>query len=141
MKRRRQTAGDARRSFDPTPRETEILQVLWELGPSTVRVVHAELAAREGNESILRTTVLKHMQIMLEKGLVSRDDSASPQLYAAALERPDGERQMVDGFVRRVFDGSASRLILRALDTEELSEGELEEIRRLLDEHAGRGEG
>lgn len=81
------------------------------------------------------------MQIMLEKGLVSRDASASPQLYAAALERPDGERQMVDGFVRRVFDGSASRLILRALDTEELSEGELEEIRRLLDEHAGRGEG
>lgn len=141
MKRKGQAGADVGRSFDPTPRETEILQVLWELGPSTVREVHAELAGREGNESILRTTVLKHMQIMLEKGLVSRDDSASPQLYSAAFERPEVEKRMVDGFVRRVFDGSASRLILRALDTEELSEGELEEIRRLLDEHPGRGEG
>ncbi len=140
MKRHEEEASEAGRYVEPTPRETEILQVLWERGLSTVREVHAELARQEGNENILRTTVLKHMQIMLDKGLVHRDDSTSPQLYEAACERPLVERQMLNGLARRVFDGSASKLILRALDTEDLSASELNEIRRLLDEHARKGD-
>lgn len=131
---------DAAQPLEPTPRETEILQVLWERGPSSVRDVYEELVQRSATENILRTTVLKHMQIMLDKGLVLRDDAASPQLYQAAFARPQVERQMVDGFVRRVFGGSASKLILRALDTEDLSIAELDEIKRLLDQ-SGRREG
>lgn len=126
------------RKVEPTPRETEILQVLWGQGPSTVREVHEHLAAHPATESILRTTVLKHMQIMLEKGLLIRDDTVSPQLYRAALDRPHVERQMVDGFTRRLFGGSASRLILRALDSEDLSGEELDEIQKILDQHGRR---
>lgn len=131
-----ETAGNV----EPTPRETEILQVLWERGASTVREVHEVLAGRPATASILRTTVLKHMQIMLEKGLVLRNDEVSPQLYSAAYGRTQVERQMVDGFTRRVFGGSAAQLILRALDSEELSADELDEIQRILEQHGKREE-
>ena len=140
MSQDQRTDGGAAGSVEPTPRETEILQVLWERGPSTVREVHEVLAGRPATGTILRTTVLKHMQIMLDKGLVLRDDAASPQRYRAAFDRPQVERQMVDGFTQREFVGSAAKLILRALDSEELSSEELDEIQRILDQH-GRREG
>lgn len=140
MRRDQRTGGGVGGSVEPTPRETEILQVLWERGPSTVREVHEVLAGRAATGSILRTTVLKHMQIMLEKGLVLRDDAVSPQLYSAAFDRPQVERQMVDGFTRRVFGGSAAQLILRALDSEELSAEEVDEIQRILEQHGKREE-
>lgn len=114
--------------------------MLWERGASSVREVHEVLAGRPATATILRTTVLKHMQIMLEKGLLARDDSVSPQRYRTAFDRPQVERRMVDGFTQRVFGGSAAKLILRALDSEELSSDELDEIQRILDKHGRREE-
>jgi len=125
---------------EPTPRETEILQVLWERGPSTVREVYRALAANEGSDAKQRTTVLKLMQIMLEKGLVLRDETVSPHLYSAALERAAAEQRLVDRFAKRVFDGSSLRLVVRAIESGDLTSSELEEIRRLIDEHEQAGE-
>lgn len=119
---------------EPTPRELEILRVLWERGPSTVREVHNALG---GAAAIKRTTVLKLMQIMLEKGLLARDETGFPQLYSATLPRAAMERRLVRGFVDRVFGGSAMDLVARALDAAPPDAEDLIELRRLLAEVEG----
>ena len=115
----------------PTDAELAILRVLWRLGPSTVREVHAEL------EQTGYTTVLKQLQIMTEKGLVVRDESERAHVYAAREPREEVQRGLVGDLVDRAFDGSASQLVLRALSSRPASEAELTEIRRLLDELEG----
>ncbi len=117
----------------PTEAELEILGVLWNRGPSTVRDVHEELDARR----VGYTTVLKLLQIMAEKGLVARDESERAHVYRARLERDQAERQLVGDLVDKAFGGSASRLVLRALSTKTASAEEIERIRRLLDELEG----
>lgn len=121
---------------EPTPRELEILRMLWEHGPSTVRQVQGALGKRE---SIQRTTVLKLMQIMHQKGLVERDESQHTHVYSPAQPRETIERQLVDGFIERVFGGSAMNLVVRALDAKPANENELAELRRLIDQ-ARRGD-
>ena len=116
---------------EPTARELEILRVLWERGPSTVRQVQGALEERE---SIQRTTVLKLMQIMHQKGLVDRDESQHSHVYSASQAREAVERQLVGGFIERVFGGSAMNLVVRALDTKPANERELSELKRLIDE-------
>ena len=115
----------------PTDAELAILRVLWRLGPSTVREVHAEL------EQTGYTTVLKQLQIMTEKGLVVRDESERAHVYAAREPREEVQRGLVGDLVDRAFDGSASQLVLRALSSRPASEAELTEILRLLDELEG----
>lgn len=115
----------------PTPAELEILGVLWELGPSTVRKVQETLDSRRATGY---TTVLKLLQIMTEKGLVRRDASARAHRYAAKLPRERTEQQMVGDLVDRAFGGSASRLVLRALSSRPATPDELERIRQLLDQ-------
>jgi predicted transcriptional regulator len=98
----------------PTAAELEILSVLWRLGPSTVREVYTELAhARR----VGYTTVLKLMQIMAEKGLVERDERELAHVYRPAARQEDLQGQLVGDLVERVFGGSASQLVLRALSS------------------------
>lgn len=116
----------------PTPAELRILQYLWNHGPSTVREVHIGLfdPAETGY-----TTVLKLMQIMHKKGLLERDDSARAHIYVPVHGREQTQRAMLSDFVARVYKGSPARLVLQALGSSEpATPGELEEIRRFLDE-------
>jgi len=114
----------------PTDAEIEILKVLWRRGPSTVREVFDSLSE---SKQTGYTTVLKLMQIMAEKGLVRRDETERAHRYEAATAEEETQRQMVGDLLRRVFDGSAKRLVMQALSAERASAGELDEIRQLLD--------
>jgi predicted transcriptional regulator len=115
----------------PTDAELEILKVLWRRGPSTVREVFDDLS---GVKTTGYTTMLKLMQIMSDKGLVRRDETARAHVYEAALAEDETQRQLVGDLLRRAFDGSAKRLVLQALSTEKASADELTEIRQMLDE-------
>jgi len=120
----------ARQLPRPTDAELAILRVLWERGPVTVRQVHEALADRETGY----TTTLKLMQIMADKGLVTRDESARTHVYAARVSQQQTQRQLVNDLVDRAFGGSAAELVLRALSDARTSAEELREIRKLIDE-------
>lgn len=116
----------------PTDAELAILRVLWQHGPSTVRQVHEALAdTRETGY----TTTLKLMQIMADKGLVTRDESARTHVYAAAVNEEKTQGQLVKDLVDRAFGGSAKALVLRALSDEGTTAEELREIRKLIDDY------
>ena len=115
----------------PTDAELEILQVLWERGPSTVRDVLDRIG---GLRNVGYTTVLKLLQIMLSKGLVRRDDGARTHVYRATLDRTATEERLLTGLADKAFGGSLERLALRALSRRPLEAGELDELRRLLSE-------
>jgi predicted transcriptional regulator len=118
----------------PTDAELAILRVLWQLGPSTVRQVHDELALRSGREKpAAYTTALKLLQIMTEKGLVRRDETDRTHVYAPRLTEEQTQRQLVRDLLDRAFGGSASKLVLQALATKRASTDELAEIRRMLE--------
>jgi predicted transcriptional regulator len=114
----------------PTQAELEILGVLWERGPSSVREVHRTIS--EGRATGY-TTVLKLLQIMARKGLVARDERERTHVYHAALAQEQTQRQLVTDLLERAFNGSASQLILQALAARRASPGEMDEIRRMLD--------
>ncbi|MGE0446347.1 MAG: BlaI/MecI/CopY family transcriptional regulator [Vicinamibacterales bacterium] len=116
----------------PTDAELGILRVLWARGPSTVRQVAEALKRDEAY-----TTVLKLLQIMADKGLVSRDESARTHIYAAAYSEQQTQKQLVVDLLNRAFDGSAAKLVLQALSSGTTSKEELAEIRRLIDKHRG----
>jgi predicted transcriptional regulator len=111
----------------PTHAELDILRVLWTKGPSTVRQI-AEVMGREAGY----TTILKLLQIMTEKRLVVRDESARTHVYQAAYTEDQTQRQLVTDLVDRVFGGSAAKLVLQALASTKASPEELEEIQKLL---------
>src|SRR5919112_5148464 len=111
----------------PTHAELDILRVLWEKGPSTVRRI-AEVMGREAGY----TTILKLLQIMTEKRLVVRDESARTHIYEAAYTEDQTQRQLVTDLVDRVFGGSAAKLVLQALAPTKASPEELAEIQKLL---------
>src|SRR5262245_38070263 len=94
----------------PTDAELSILRVLWQRGPSTVRQVQEELG-----EDTDYTTVLKFLQIMTEKGLVTRDDAERAHVYEASLPEEETQRQLVTDLLDRAFRGSAKKLVLHAL--------------------------
>jgi BlaI family transcriptional regulator, penicillinase repressor len=122
----------------PTEAELAILRVLWDRGPSTVRQVNDVLsAARETGY----TTTLKLLQIMSDKGLVTRDERDRTHVYAARLSQSQTQRQLVSDLVDRAFGGSATALVLQALNAHPASESELSEIQRLIDDYKrGRGQ-
>ncbi|NBD96146.1 MAG: BlaI/MecI/CopY family transcriptional regulator [Gammaproteobacteria bacterium] len=114
----------------PTPSELRILNCLWEHGPSTVREVHERV---DQDHSLSYTTILKQMQIMHGKGLVERDDSQRAHVFRAVGDRDETQRMMLDDFMHRVYEGSASRLVLQALGiSKPASASELDEIDRLI---------
>jgi predicted transcriptional regulator len=114
----------------PTPAELKILQVLWKRGPSTVRDVHDGLP--DGRDTGY-TTTLKILQILTEKGLVTRDEAARAHLYTARLSQEQSQRRMVNDLVERAFGGAAQKLVMHALASRKASPQELAEIRKLLD--------
>lgn len=116
----------------PTAAELEILAVLWERGPSTVRDVHETIAARKPTQY---TTVLKLLQIMAEKGIVERNEEARAHLYRASRPREWTQRQLAADLLERAFGGSAKSLVMGALGSRRTSKKELAEIRKLLDEY------
>jgi BlaI family penicillinase repressor len=118
-------------SSQPTEVELQILGVLWERGPSTVREVHQTLAERRETGY---STTLKMLQVMLEKGLVRRDESVRPQLYRAAKTQTRTQTQMLDDLTQRAFHGSAKRLVMRMVSSGRLTADELAEIQRLIEE-------
>jgi len=118
----------------PTDAELVILRALWKLGPSTVRRVQDEL---NQNQPTGYTTVLKMLQIMTEKGLVSRDESERTHVYEAALPEEETQKQLVSDLMDRAFGGSARKLVLHALSVKRASRKELAHIRQLLDELEG----
>lgn len=115
----------------PTNSELEILTVLWRRGPSSVREVHEELNRRRQTGY---TTVLKLMQIMAEKGLVTRDEASRAHIYQAANAEAETQRGLVDDLVDRAFGGSAYKLALHALGSQRATTEELAEMRRLLEQ-------
>ena len=116
----------------PTASELEILRVLWVRGPSTVREVHEALSE---NKSLGYTTVLKLLQIMTAKGIVRRNETQRAHVYEAGLPAEQTKRQLAGDMLQRVFEGSASQLMMHALAGKRTSPEEIEEIRHLLDEY------
>lgn len=120
-------------SSQPTEVELQILRILWQSGGSTAREVHNALAAAEAKETNYSTTV-KMLAVMLEKGLVKRDESASPQIFSAATSQKTTQRRMLGDLIDKVYDGSALSLVLQALSSRKATASELTEVRRMLDE-------
>ena len=113
----------------PTDAELEILQVLWQRGPSTVREVNEVLSDRR---EVGYTTTLKLMQIMVEKGLARRNTETRVHVYTAAVEEAATQQRLLDQFLDTAFRGSAASLIMQALGNHPASPEELDEIKELI---------
>jgi predicted transcriptional regulator len=122
----------ARSQPRPTDAELAILRVLWERGASTVRQVHEILA---GTRDTGYTTTLKLMQIMADKGLVTRNETERTHVYSASAGREQTQSQLVQDLVDRAFGGSAAQLVMRALSAEGATDAELKNIRKLIDDY------
>ena len=115
----------------PTDAELSVLRLLWAKGPSTVRQLHEALSQER---DLGYTTVLKAVQVMLEKGLVNRDDSERSHVYRAAVAEGQTKGQLVFDLMAKAFAGSASELLVHALKTGQTNPAELDAIQHLLDE-------
>jgi predicted transcriptional regulator len=118
------------KAIKPTESELEILQVLWQKKAATVRDVHDELAKLR---DIGYTTALKLLQIMFEKGLVTRDDSSKTHIYMPAVTREKTQKQIVGKMINTLFSGSSTELVMQALGNQKTSKEELDEIQKMLD--------
>ena len=115
----------------PTDVELQILRILWELGPSPVRDIHARLESEKGTNY---STTVKMLAVMRQKGLVTRDEDRQPHIYRAALTRQRAGKRMVRDLIDKVYEGSAMSLVLQALSSGKATPEELTEIRQLLDQ-------
>ena len=122
-------------SLQPTEVELQILRVLWDLGPSPVRDIHQRLNEAKGTNY---STTVKMLSVMLEKGLLKRDEQAQPHIYRPALTREKAGKRMINNLVEKVFDGSAMSLVLQALSSGTPTQAERDDIRRLLDQMEGK---
>jgi predicted transcriptional regulator len=114
---------------EPTKSELEILQVLWDIGPATVRSVNDEL---QKQKEVNYATTLKFMQIMAEKGMLIRDESQMKHIYSVAEEEQKTKSHLLDKFVDSMYKGSASKLVLQLLGNKKNSQQELQEIKDIL---------
>ncbi|WP_448565194.1 BlaI/MecI/CopY family transcriptional regulator [Thalassotalea ganghwensis] len=117
-------------TIKPTEAELSLLNILWKIGPATVRQVHEAISATQNTGY---TTVLKILQIMHEKSLVIRDESNRAHVYAAANSEMQTQSSLLKDLVSKAFGGSTSKLVMRALD-ESTSKEEIEDIRALLNQ-------
>lgn len=115
----------------PTESELEILQVLWENGPSPVRFVNDKL---NEDREVGYTTTLKLMQIMAEKGLVLRNTQNRTHIYEAAASETDTQQRLLQKFVDSTFRGSAMKLVMQALGNHQASQEELDKIKALIEQ-------
>lgn len=118
-------------STQPTEVELQILGVLWERGPCNVRQVHEGLV--DLKETQYPTTV-KMLLVMLDKGLVKRDETAKPIVYRAAITREKAQKRMLGDLLERVYEGSAKTLMMHAMTAKKASPEEIAEIRQFLAE-------
>ncbi|NJL13315.1 MAG: BlaI/MecI/CopY family transcriptional regulator [Microscillaceae bacterium] len=117
----------------PTEAELEILRVLWQKGPATVRFVHEALnAQRPEDQQIGYTTTLKMMQLMTDKGLLNRDASQRTHIFKAELSEEATQKSLVERLLDTAFGGSAKKLVMQALGQSKTSRAELEEIKKLI---------
>jgi BlaI family transcriptional regulator, penicillinase repressor len=117
---------------EPTKSELEILNVLWEFGPSTVRFVNDELNKTE-DKVVQYSTTLKLMQIMAEKLLVTRDESNMKHIYAPAVAENTTKDHLLTKFVDTLFEGSKTNLLMQLLGNKKTSRKELQEIRKVIE--------
>jgi len=115
---------------EPTRSELEILQVLWQHGPSTVRFVNDQLNAEK--REVQYTSTLKLMQIMADKGLLNRDESQMKHVYMAAEEESKTKGILLERFVKTMYNGSASNLLLQLLGNKKTSKKEIDAIKDLI---------
>lgn len=115
--------------IEPTKSELEILQVLWEKGPLTVRSVNDELLKQK---EVNYTTTLKLMQIMADKGILKRDESQMKHIYRVVEEEQETKAHLLDKFVDTMYKGSAGKLVMQLLGNKKTSQQELQEIKDLL---------
>lgn len=116
----------------PTEVELEILGVLWDRGPSTVRQIHDILGAQKGTGY---STTLKMIQVMTEKGLLRKDDSQRPQVFTPAVDREEAQDGLLGDLVKRAFGGSFDKLVMRALESNQVESSEVDEIKKLIDDY------
>lgn len=117
-----------------TEKELEILQIIWEKEAVSVKEVHEALGGDEANGY---TTILKLLQIMNEKGLVTRQKSGKLHLYKAVPSLEKTRQQLLDKMIRTVFQGSATQLVMSALGNKQSSREELKEIKKYLEKLEG----
>ncbi len=117
------------KNIKPTESELEILQVLWEKGHASVRDVHETLA---DTKDVGYTTTLKLMQIMHEKGIVTRNDSSRTHIYKAIINKETTQNTIVGKMIKNLFGGSSSQLVMQALGNHKISKNEIEQIQSLL---------
>ncbi|HEY1166480.1 MAG TPA: BlaI/MecI/CopY family transcriptional regulator [Chitinophaga sp.] len=115
---------------EPTRSELEILQVLWKYGPSTVRFVNDHL--NDEKRSVQYTSTLKIMQIMTDKGMLTRDESSMKHIYSPRLEEKSTKGLLLDRFLDATFNGSAATLLMQLLGNKKTSKDELDEIKALI---------
>jgi len=116
----------------PTDKELEILQVLWREGASTVRQINEQLNHEEDAE-VGYTTTLKLMQIMHQKGMLSRSLSGKTHTYSALISEHEARQALMDKLIDKAFEGSAMRLVMQALGSRKATEKDLQEIRAFLE--------
>lgn len=122
-------------SSQPTAVELEILRILWELEPCPVRDIHARLFEAKGTNY---STTVKMLSVMLQKGLVTRNESVNPHVYRAALTRQRAAKKFLGELVEKIYDGSVMSLVLQALAGGKPSKDEIDEVRKLLDQMEGK---
>lgn len=115
----------------PTDKELDILRIVWEKGPVSVKDVHEVLGGDEANGY---TTILKLMQIMHEKGHLARQKSGKLHLYKAVVSQENTQQQLLDKMIDTVFSGSAADLVMSALGNRKSTKGDLKAIREYLDQ-------
>ena len=116
---------------EPTKSELEILQVLWEHGPSTVRFVNDTLNRQK--RAVQYTSTLKLMQIMADKGILDRDETNMKHIYRPAMEEQKTKGFLLERFVDTMYNGSPSKLLMQLLGNKKTSKKEMQEIKDLLD--------
>ena len=124
----------ATKQIRPTKLELSILNVLWQKGPATVREIHAIV---DESKPTAINTVLRMLQIMTEKNLVTRDDTVRPQIYRARYTQQQTQTHLVKDLIQRAFDGSVKEMVMRALSTQRPSPKTLKAMEKLLEEFEG----
>lgn len=119
----------------PTEGELELLRILWERGPSTVRDLHDQIGTRR---PVGYTSVLKLLQIMTDKGLVEREESGKAHIYHPAASQNETQDQLLRDISERLFSGSAAQLALHALSLEPVNDHDLDALRTLIDQKRNR---
>lgn len=118
------------KSNQPTASELAILAILWEEGPQPVKTVHERMSQEK---EVVYTTILKTMQVMMERGFLDRESQGRKHIYRAAIAREDTQNSLLDTFVNRAFGGSAKNLAMRALGNYKTSKSDLDELKALIE--------